>query len=222
VFACRRNYSSAPFPSAQHHSFFIPLRQPIFIRLLLRYNISLSTPSICSCIPRTLVSYHSYPTMPPDLHTLPLSRSPTASPNHPRVLSSVTEPYRRQTPSPRSSSFSLAAAATINAGNQAQNEESRRSSTTPYMNRVSPITSRSERRRSYVGLTLEMNDPTTPSPGEMQSPQRRESASFMSQQHRMSSSAGDPYHQRNPSLGELHQELEQEQEAQVVSKVTRG
>lgn len=28
---------------------------------------------------------------------------------------------------------------------------------------------------------------------------------------------GDPHHQRAPSLGELHQELEQEQEAQVVS-----
>lgn len=27
---------------------------------------------------------------------------------------------------------------------------------------------------------------------------------------------GDPHHQRAPSLGELHQELEQEQEAQVV------
>lgn len=27
----------------------------------------------------------------------------------------------------------------------------------------------------------------------------------------------DPHHQRAPSLGELHQELEQEQEAQVVS-----
>lgn len=26
----------------------------------------------------------------------------------------------------------------------------------------------------------------------------------------------DPHHQRAPSLGELHQELEQEQEAQVV------
>lgn len=27
---------------------------------------------------------------------------------------------------------------------------------------------------------------------------------------------GDPHHQRAPSLGELHQELENEQEAQVV------
>ena len=29
----------------------------------------------------------------------------------------------------------------------------------------------------------------------------------------------DPHHQRAPSLGELHQELEQEQEAQVVSLI---
>ena len=31
---------------------------------------------------------------------------------------------------------------------------------------------------------------------------------------------GDPHHQRTPSLGELHQELEQEQEAQVVCRST--
>lgn len=31
------------------------------------------------------------------------------------------------------------------------------------------------------------------------------------------SSTGDPHHHRAPSLGEMHQELEQEQEAQVVS-----
>lgn len=29
-------------------------------------------------------------------------------------------------------------------------------------------------------------------------------------------STGDPHHLRHPSLGEIHQELEQEQEAQVV------
>jgi hypothetical protein len=33
---------------------------------------------------------------------------------------------------------------------------------------------------------------------------------------------GDPHHQRAPSLGELHQELEQEQEAQVVCLKIRG
>lgn len=32
----------------------------------------------------------------------------------------------------------------------------------------------------------------------------------------MSVAMGDPHHQRAPSLGELYQELEQEQEAQVV------
>ena len=33
---------------------------------------------------------------------------------------------------------------------------------------------------------------------------------------------GDPHHQRAPSLGELHQELEQEQEAQVVCHESPG
>ena len=76
-------------------------------------------------------------------------------------------------------------------------------------------------------MTLNLNDPTTPGPGEMQSPDRRPS---MTQQLRTASphslsrsptmpTRGDPHHHhRAPSLGELHQELEQEQEAQVVCR----
>lgn len=66
-------------------------------------------------------------------------------------------------------------------------------------------------------MNLQMNDPTLPPQGEIVSD---------SQAHRTTSplsltgspiiASGDPHHFRAPSLGELHQELEQEQEAQVV------
>lgn len=49
-------------------------------------------------------------------------------------------------------------------------------------------------------MNLQLNDPAVPAPGEMVS------------EH------GIPQHHRAPSLGELHQELEAEQEAHVVSK----
>jgi len=60
-------------------------------------------------------------------------------------------------------------------------------------------------------MNLNLNDPTIPGPGELQ----------MSPGGRMHSAGwpASPHHQRAPSLGELHQELENEQEAQVVSIV---
>ena len=66
--------------------------------------------------------------MAPDLNSLPPSRSPSGSPLQPRPHPSSAEGiYRRSgSPSPRSSSLSLAASASINAG--FQNEDSRRSS----------------------------------------------------------------------------------------------
>jgi hypothetical protein len=80
----------------------------------------------------------------------------------------------------------------------------------------------SERRRSNVAMTLNLNDPTIPSPGEMSSSDHRTgighsytTASPSSLGGMRTLSNGDPHHQRNPSLGEIHQELEQEQEAQV-------
>lgn len=58
-------------------------------------------------------------------------------------------------------------------------------------------------------MNLQLNDPSLPSPGEM-----------INSPHSLSGSpiigTGDPHHNRAPSLGEIHQELEQEQEAQVV------
>ena len=153
----------------------------------------------------------------PDLNSLPPSSVspgtslPTRHNNNPDI-----HPRPTGSPSPRSSSVSLAAAATINAG--IQNQDSRHSSTTSSRSRPSPQVGRSERRRSNVAMNLNLNDPTIPGPGELQSSDRR--SSFNHPFHTSSPHGiGSPitaHHQRTPSLGEIHQELEQEQEAQVV------
>jgi hypothetical protein len=71
-------------------------------------------------------------------------------------------------------------------------------------------------------MSLNLNDPTIPGPGELPSSDHRTSiahsfttASPSSLGGMRTLSNGDPHHQRTPSLGEIHQELEQEQEAQV-------
>lgn len=146
--------------------------------------------------------------MAPDLNSLPPSRSPSGTPLQPRPTGS---------PSPRSSSLSLAASATINAG--IQNEDSRRSSSSSNRNRPSVNVGRSERRRSTVAMNLNLNDPSLPGPGELQAGDPRSSISHSFRTASPHSIGGSPtmaHHQRAPSLGELHQELEQEQEAQVV------
>ncbi|KAF1992491.1 hypothetical protein K402DRAFT_388146 [Aulographum hederae CBS 113979] len=101
-------------------------------------------------------------------------------------------------PSTNSPSHSLAAAATLNAG--MQNHDSRRSSSTSLRNR-----GMEQRRRSSIRMNLNLNDPGMPSPGELQ----------MSPGLRSVHVPSSPGHHRAPSLGELHQELENEQEAQV-------
>ena len=79
-------------------------------------------------------------------------------------------------------------------------------------------------------MNLNLNDPSMPGPGELatSSDSRGPGDHRSSIGHafgsgspgRLASSPslamGDPHHQRAPSLGEIHQELEQEQEAQVV------
>ncbi|KAF2004588.1 hypothetical protein P154DRAFT_403240, partial [Amniculicola lignicola CBS 123094] len=63
------------------------------------------------------------------------------------------------------------------------------------------------RRRSSIRLNLNLNDPAVPAPGEMQmSPAGRSHGPW---------APSSPHHERAPSLGELHQELEYEQEGQV-------
>ena len=64
-------------------------------------------------------------------------------------------------------------------------------------------------------MNLQLNDPSIPGPGQMiheQSSQMRSSPQPLSG----SPPTADPHHHRAPSLGELHQELEAEQEAHVV------
>jgi hypothetical protein len=68
-------------------------------------------------------------------------------------------------------------------------------------------------------MNLQLNDPGLPAPGEMITENQVSSYQTSSPQSLAGSpiiSTGDPHHFRTPSLGEIHQELEQEQEAQVV------
>ncbi|KAI9672520.1 MAG: hypothetical protein M1817_003286 [Caeruleum heppii] len=82
--------------------------------------------------------------------------------------------------------------------------------------RSSPMTGRHERRQSAVLMHLNLQDPALPGPGELQSNDpRANSLRTTSPPNLGISPTADPHHQRAPSLGELHQELEQEQEAQV-------
>lgn len=67
-------------------------------------------------------------------------------------------------------------------------------------------------------MNLQLNDPTLPAPGEMVNENQGPSYRTASP-HSITGSpiipSRDPQHLRTPSLGEIHQELEQEQEAQV-------
>lgn len=108
---------------------------------------------------------------------------------------------RPSPPSPRSPSLSsLQAAAAINAGLHRS------------PGRASPSL---ERRRSSLLNNLTMNDPTVPSPGELQQTNGSNASSLRTGRRSFAMATADPHHQRQPSLGELHQELENEQEAQV-------
>ncbi|KAI8941848.1 hypothetical protein NX059_003046 [Plenodomus lindquistii] len=99
-----------------------------------------------------------------------------------------------------SSPHSLAATAAMNAG--MHNQDSRRPSSGSMRRDVERA-----RRRSSIRINLNLNDPAMPAPGEMQpqSPPSRSRGPW----------PPSPQHERAPSLGELHQELEYEQEGQV-------
>lgn len=181
--------------------------------------------------------------MAPDLNSLPPSRSSTTSPSMSRTTSNPGEHpahanVRGQSPSPspRSASNSLQAAAAVNAG--LQQEENTRRMFIPFIcvkqsqylltanflvgsstsrHRQASTASHSGRRRSTVLMNLQMNDPTIPPQGEIVSDNQNRTTSPMSFTGSPIIASGDPHHFRAPSLGEIHQELEQEQEAQVVS-----
>ncbi|OBT58303.1 hypothetical protein VE04_01772 [Pseudogymnoascus sp. 24MN13] len=121
-------------------------------------------------------------------------------------------PLQDNPPSPRAGSgsaptTSLQATAAVNAG--LAQEDSRRSSIS------SPR--RSSRRRSTVLMNLALNNPSVPAPGEMVHEPHTQTGLEASPRLGAAGGVGvgDPHHLRNPSLGEIHQELEQEQEAQV-------
>ncbi|KAI1327178.1 hypothetical protein F5Y16DRAFT_399734 [Xylariaceae sp. FL0255] len=155
--------------------------------------------------------------MAPDLNSLPPS-SPSPSLSLRAMPSSGTEFAVRgdsPSPSPRSASISLQAAATMNAG--LQHEPSRRTSSSSLSRqRHSP---QAGRRRSTVLANLQLNDPSLPAPGEMAAEgitaPYRGSITPQSLSTSPLLMGGDPRRDRAPSLGELHQELEAEQEAQV-------
>jgi hypothetical protein len=134
--------------------------------------------------------------MAPDLNTLP--PSPLQSPPASNGASRNQSPSASRTMA--TSPHSLAATAAMNAG--IQNEDQRRTSSGSMRRDVERA-----RRRSSIRMNLNLNDPSVPAPGEMQrSPSARSRGPF----------PHSPHHERAPSLGELHQELEYEQEGQVV------
>ncbi|KAL7938117.1 hypothetical protein V8C35DRAFT_290944 [Trichoderma chlorosporum] len=112
------------------------------------------------------------------------------------------------TGSPRSASISLHAAAAMNAG--LQREPSRRSSNSSL---ARSLASPPSRRRSTILMNLQLNDPSVPAPGEMFQDHMRASP----QPYGGGIPSESSRHIRTPSLGELHQELEAEQEGHVVS-----
>ncbi|KAJ6177715.1 hypothetical protein N7519_008176 [Penicillium mononematosum] len=146
--------------------------------------------------------------MSPDLNSLPPSRSSSTS-------SSILQ---RNIPAPGTGP------APVNP-NTASPMPSRGSS----ISRLSV----SERRRSAAGVNLNLNEMQGTSPGaggELPASDHRDHRSSIGHALRTASpsshggspifATADPHHQRAPSLGELHQELEQEQEAQVPAGPT--
>ncbi|KAJ6141782.1 hypothetical protein N7497_010881 [Penicillium chrysogenum] len=141
--------------------------------------------------------------MSPDLNSLPPSRSSSTSSSIPQ----------------RNMSAPGTGSAPVNPNN-ASPRPSRGSS----ISRLSV----SERRRSAAGMNLNLNEMQGTSPGaggELPASDHRDHRSSIGHALRTASpsshggspifATADPHHQRAPSLGELHQELEQEQEAQV-------
>ncbi|CAG8303467.1 unnamed protein product [Penicillium salamii] len=131
--------------------------------------------------------------MSPDLNSLPPSRSSSIS----------------------SSAQARNMAATPGNGPPANPSASPRPSRGSSIGRLSV----SERRRSAAGINLNLNDMQANNEAPVD---HRSSIGHAFRTASPSSHGGspvfataDPHHQRAPSLGELHQELEQEQEAQV-------
>lgn len=158
--------------------------------------------------------------MSPDINSLPPSRSASASPRQRRTLSSLLDALAPTQPLPVSS------AGSSNSTHNNSNNHHYNSNTTitDLPRRHHPI-AMSERRRSG-NLNLNSSNNSYSESGGVDIPSPSDHRSSIGHGLRNSSPSnlggspvigtGDPHHQRTPSLGELHQELEQEQEAQVV------
>lgn len=119
-------------------------------------------------------------------------------------IATTSDTILNNPPSPRSPQLSsLHAAAAINAGLQRSSSSN------------SPTLSQARRRSS---LAANMNNPAIPGPGEMQPPSAGHTINSPPTS-RSPLNYADPNHHRAPSLGQIHQELENEQEAQVVCAV---
>ncbi|KZF23435.1 hypothetical protein L228DRAFT_246206 [Xylona heveae TC161] len=172
--------------------------------------------------------------MAPDINSLPPSRSSSSSVSNP-PRQSASEALHRQTPSSSPRSPSISANTNSNMQSPSVHYEARHPSMSSGRSRsgVPPQSSgpapHHERRRSSALMHLNLTEPGLPGPGEMQSTEHRSSNDYRSSSFgsafRTASPLGigdsativtaDPHHSRAPSLGEIHQEIEQEQEAQV-------
>ncbi|KAK7956906.1 uncharacterized protein PG986_006128 [Apiospora aurea] len=183
--------------------------------------------------------------MAPDLNSLPPSSPPPSLPaavsrsmHSPNSNAEASIALSGESPphASRSGSISLQAAATMNAGLQREPTRPRLCNVFAQLTHAIAISCRrllewlpsrtrqspsAGRRRSVVLHNLQLNDPSIPSPGEMvhESTGVAGGHSSVSPQPMVGSpslSGGSTHHRdRAPSLGELHQELEAEQEAQV-------
>lgn len=144
--------------------------------------------------------------MSPDLNSLPPSRSSSSSSSLPHRNPPSASPATVPVPTP------------VNPNTTTPPRPSRGSS----IGRLSV----SERRRSAAGMNLNLNEPTSAASGNHGDAPWSDHRASLGHAFRTASptshggspvfATADPHHQRAPSLGELHQELEQEQEAQVV------
>lgn len=149
--------------------------------------------------------------MCPDINSLPPSRSPSASPRQ-RRTSSLLDTLAPQT---------LSSAGQSNSTSSSLNNPSSSSTmTSEPPHRHHPATVSERRRSGNLHINSSLISSGEPGTGDASSPPEHRS-SIGHGPNRGGSPVnpviGDPHHHhRTPSLGELHQELEQEQEAQVV------
>jgi hypothetical protein len=157
--------------------------------------------------------------MSPDINSLPPSRVPSSlQPLQLRSTSSSSETTQTRSSSPRPASLSIASAASLNPSDMPHRASF--SNRSPRSNRPS-ISDHSRR--------LGLNDSSgLTGSGEFHGGDHRSSIGYSFRTASPTSlggsptiATGDPHHQRAPSLGEIHQELEQEQEAQVVCEKSK-